>query len=131
MLETIDTDTDLLLYGKVKVSIMRDAEGGVQIVAHPAPETRLEVRVAETPYRCILHLADGTDVVADLAVEDDWGSVQDCMPGDCDDWESALGWGNDADGDVKIESVSGVDGGPIPMDEFRRDVEDFRIHFQA
>ena len=58
------------------------------------------------PYRrCVLRLADGRVVTMDVGCEEDWGNVQPCLPDDCPDWETAVGWGNDADGHVQIVSV--------------------------
>ena len=58
------------------------------------------------PYhRYILLLANGEYVSMDVGYEEDWGNVQECSPDDCDDWETAVGWGNDLDGHVKIIRV--------------------------
>ena len=61
------------------------------------------------PYHCYcLTLADGTEVTMDVGYEEDWGNVQQCLPGDCEDWEDSVGWGNDLDGHIKIVGV--IDG---------------------
>ncbi len=131
MLTEIKEDTELLLFGSVMVAVKRDPNGGVSIVAHRSPDAELRVRVAKEPYQCTLHLADGSEVMVDLGDDEDWGDIQDCVPGDCEDWEGALGWGNDEDGHIKIESVTDGDGNEIPLDEFRRDVDDFVIFYSA
>ena len=53
-----------------------------------------------------LTLADGRRKEMDVAWEEYWGEVQPCLPQDCDDWEKTIGWGNDADGHVKIVAVT-------------------------
>lgn len=50
-------------------------------------------------------LANGDSVTMEVADEDDWGSVQECSPDDCEDWENSVGWGNDEDGHIKIVKV--------------------------
>lgn len=50
-------------------------------------------------------LANGDSFAVEVGDEDDWGNVQECSPDDCDDWETAVGWGNDADGHIKIVKV--------------------------
>lgn len=52
-----------------------------------------------------LTLADGREIVIDIACEEDWGNVQPCLPDDCEDWENSVGWGNDEDGHEKIVDV--------------------------
>lgn len=49
----------------------------------------------------------------DIGYEDDWGNVQCCLPGDCEDWKTAVGWGNDVDGHTKIVSVREVANGRV------------------
>ena len=62
------------------------------------------------PYeRVSLLLEDGTQVLADLGDKDDWCDIQECMPGDCEDWENSIGWGNDVKGHRKIIDVYSVD----------------------
>ena len=62
-------------------------------------------------HRYELALADGGRVTMDVASEEDWGDVGRCCPGDCDDWENAIGWGNDADGHRKITAVTDCETG--------------------
>ena len=62
-------------------------------------------------HRYELALADGSRVRMDVACEEDWGDVGRCCPGDCDDWENAIGWGNDADGHRKITAVTDCETG--------------------
>ena len=49
----------------------------------------------------------------DVGIEEDWGHVQRCLPDDCVDWTTAVGWGNDADGHVKIVSVRDAEDGRV------------------
>ena len=64
------------------------------------------------PYhRYDLLLANGMHLSMDVGYEEDWGNVQQCLPDDCDDWETAVGWGNDFDGHVKILRVFDEDEG--------------------
>lgn len=66
------------------------------------------------PYRrFVLELVDGRRVVMDIGYEDDWGSVQHCMPEDCKDWRTSVGWGDDVDGHVKIRTVFDADSGRV------------------
>ena len=61
------------------------------------------------PYhRYEIQLLNGDDFVVDIGVEDYWGNIQECVPGDeCVDgvWEDKVGWGNDADGHIEIMKV--------------------------
>lgn len=50
-------------------------------------------------------LADGDTKTVNVGCEDDWGNIQQCVPDDCDDWETSVGWGNDEDGHIKIVDV--------------------------
>ncbi len=52
-----------------------------------------------------LVLENGNELTIDVGCEEDWGNVQECISDDCDDWETAVGWGNDDEGHVKIVSV--------------------------
>lgn len=55
-----------------------------------------------------LVFADGGTLMVDIADEDDWGNIQECGPDDLyceDDWEEAVGYGNDCDGHRKIAVV--------------------------
>lgn len=56
-------------------------------------------------HRYLLRLANGETKLADIGCEDDWGNVQQCLPNDCEDWNTSVGWGNDEDGHVKIIMV--------------------------
>ena len=60
-----------------------------------------------------LALADDTTIEMDVGCEEHWGDVQPCLPGDCEDWTTAVGWGNDVDGHVKIIAVSDCDSGEV------------------
>lgn len=69
------------------------------------------------PYhRYELELANGTSVEMDVGWEEHWGNVQSCLPEDCDDWETSIGWGNDADGHVPIVAVTDSETGRIRHD---------------
>lgn len=66
------------------------------------------------PYRRFeLELADGRRVTMDVGCEEDWGNVQHCLPDESKNWKTAVGWGNDADGHVKILSVKEADTGRV------------------
>ena len=58
------------------------------------------------PYeKFTLWLDNGNEILVDIGSEDDWGNIQECAPGDCEDWENSIGWGNDEDGHLKIVNV--------------------------
>mgnify|MGYP003290469635 CR=1 FL=1 len=80
-------------------------------------------------YEIILN--NGESKVIDVGCEEDWGDIQGCVPDDCDDWQDSLGWGNDCDGHIKILKVTDKNDNEIPMDEFRQDVADFIVYFEA
>jgi hypothetical protein len=52
-----------------------------------------------------IYLADGRKLNVDVGNEDDWGNIQPCATGDCEDWIDSIGWGNDNDGHTKIVRV--------------------------
>lgn len=54
-------------------------------------------------------LENGNEIRVDIGNEDDWGNIQECVPGDCKDWENSIGWGNDADGHIKIVNAYSYD----------------------
>ena len=129
MVEAVDRDSNLLLFGSSLVRITKDRETGmVSIVSYPS-RSSVSFRTAKTPYVCRLHLADDSDVDVDLACAEDWGNIQDCLPDECARWPS-IGWGNDADGHVEIIRVTDVSGSVIPMCEFVQDVKDFIIYHE-
>lgn len=57
-------------------------------------------------HRYTLSLANGKEVSMDVYYEEDWGHVQQCVPGDCEDFIDSVGWGNDSDGHIKIIGVT-------------------------
>lgn len=69
----------------------------------------------DVPYHCYrIVFYDGTDMSVDVGDEDDWGNLQHCNPYDecCkDDWENAIGYGNDCDGHKKIIRVIDMEDG--------------------
>ena len=68
--------------------------------------TRENLNKYGVPYhRYLLRLANGETIEADIGYEEDWGNIQPCVPDDCEDWETSVGWGNDLDGHVKIMMV--------------------------
>lgn len=52
-----------------------------------------------------LWLDNGNEILVDIGSEDDWGNIQECAPGDCEDWENSIGWGNDDEGHLKVVNV--------------------------
>ena len=53
----------------------------------------------------MIELENGRKVHVYLSYEDDWGNIQPCIPSDCEDWRTSIGWGDDANGHVKIVRV--------------------------
>lgn len=130
MVTDIHEDTNLLLWGGVRVRITRSPDNGrIEIVAHPSRTASVSFRRARAPYQCTLHLAGGGTKRIDLACAEDWGNIQDCAPDECRNWPT-LGWGNDADGHVEIVRVTDMDGETIPLGEFEQDVRDFIIYHE-
>ena len=123
---------NLLLWDTHELIINRDKDGnGGEIVIHPCRIGSLHVRFAKEPYRCVLHFADNETKEIDLGDESDWGNIQPCITDDCEDWEASIGYGDDADGHKKIVKVTDIYGTDIPLDEFKRDVEDFIIYYEG
>lgn len=123
---------NLLLWDTHELIINRDENGnGGEIVIHPCRIGSLRVRFAKEPYRCVLHFANHKTKEIDLGDECDWGNIQPCIPGDCKDWENAIGYGDDCHGHKKIVKVTDFYGTVIPLDEFKRDVEDFIIYYEG
>ncbi len=59
--------------------------------------------------RYLLRLCNGETQIANIGCEEEWGNIQPCTPGDCEDWISSVGWGNAEDGHVKIIMVVDLD----------------------
>lgn len=58
------------------------------------------------PYRrFVLRLADGRAVAMDSGCEEDWGNVQQCLPGDWPDWKTAVGWGNEGNSPAASQGI--------------------------
>lgn len=117
-------DGESVLFGDHIVTFNAVGKSGCELVLLQAPVGVLRVRTAREPYACVLHLANGKEVRIFTGDESDCGNVQACTPGDCKDWATALGWGNDADGHVKIRKVTTPGGTEIPLPEFRQDIAD-------
>jgi hypothetical protein len=131
----VDLDTQscatAVFDGNVAVRLNRvPGSNTVEVVSYPSQFFSVTFRQAREPYTCILHLVSGECVPVDLACSEDWGDIQECFPDECRKWP-ALGWGNDSDGHTEIDFVTDQDGIIIPMDEFKRDVEDFMIHHEG
>jgi len=62
-----------------------------------------------------IHLEDGTSVIIDIGIEEDWGDVQrvfeDNPDGVCLERKCYVGWGNDSDGHIKIIRVFDCESG--------------------
>lgn len=56
-------------------------------------------------HRYMLTLENGKTLSMSVGYEEDWGFVQQCGPDDTRYWKTAIGWGNDADGHIKIVAV--------------------------
>lgn len=117
-------DGESVLFGDHIVTFNTVGTTGCELVLRPVSVGVLRVRTAREPYTCVLHLADGQEVKIFTGDEGDWGNVQSCTPEDCTDWETALGWGNDADGHVKIRKVTTLNGTEIPLTVFKQDIAD-------
>lgn len=124
-------DGESVVFGEHVVTFNKVGTAGCELVLLPATSGVLRVRQVREPYTCILHLANGKTVEIFTGDEEDWGNVQDCTPGDCKDWETALGWGNDADGHVKILKVTDLGGLEIPLDKFRQDIADLTVYHSS
>ena len=109
--------------------------GQCEIVLHGNPCLKnLTVRWATEPYFCNLYLENGDVKHIDLGSSEDWGNIQQCTPDDCKDWENSIGWGNDEDGHIKIKKVTTDVYGEeveIPLEIFKRDVEDLLLYHEA
>lgn len=60
------------------------------------------------PYHSyMIFLANGEEKMIDVGIEEDWGDIQGCLPGDVlkSKCSNAVGWGNDGDGHVEIVKV--------------------------
>lgn len=80
--------------------------GCVWSVVRIAEEMNMGTNKFGVPYeKYSLWFDNGTGIGVDIGNEDDWGNIQECAPGDCKDWENSIGFGNDADGHLKIVSV--------------------------
>lgn len=117
-------DSESVLFGDHIVTFNKTGTTGCELVLRPASVGVLRVRTAREPYTCVLHLANGTEVKIFTGDEEDWGNIQSCTPEDCTDWATALGWGNDADGHVKIRKVTTLNGTEIPLTVFKQDIAD-------
>lgn len=124
-------DGESVLFGDHIVTFNAVGKSGCELVLRPASVGVLRVRTAREPYACVLHLANGKEVRIFTGDESDWGNVQACTPEDCKDWSTALGWGNDADGHVKIRKVTHLSGTEIPLDEFKQDIADLTPIYSA
>ena len=118
------------------IEFRQNNNGQCEIVIHDCnPRNRnLTIRYASEPYICCLYLKDGTSKMVDLGDEEDWGNIQQCGPDDCDDWKNAIGWGNDEDGHIKIVKVTRIvddEEVEIPLEIFKRDLEDMLILYEA
>lgn len=133
-----DNDTaNLNLFDTHDIVVNRNGNDA-EIVIHPCNIGKVTVRYAKETYSCRIHLADGIVKTIDLGDESDWGNIQQMNPGDTfiegrdpEDWFERIGWGNDEDGHIEIVKVEYLDGIEIPLDEFKQDIADFIIYYEA
>lgn len=140
MIQTLDQNEYTFSFCGRDIKFKKLNENNGEIVIYPGQfRENVNVRYACKPYICEIHLADGRRRTIDIGTEEDWGNIQECVPGDVgctdDNWKDSIGWGNDADGHVKIIKVTMLDYNgdeiEVPVEDFWKDVQDQIILFEA